>query len=92
MNEPVVISKEIAALTMTEQVDNWRLEFCQNCAMYFFAQSQEPKPKNLINANLISDPNVVLGLRKHDDYSPIFRIVINPIIDRVAKKLDKESG
>lgn len=87
----MLVSKEVPALTVAEQIGQWTVETCLICAVPYYAHNEDTQLPNLISAKLISDPNTILGLRKHEDYSPVFRIVIKPRSD-VAKKLERESG
>lgn len=91
MEEIPIVTKQIATLTISETIDDWTIESCLNCNQPFYAHHISKSMPSLISTNVINANEVEL-LKTSPNYSPTFRIIVNPSFESKATALGKKTG
>lgn len=73
------ISKEQSSLVQVRNVDNWIIHQCLNCSTNTHAFHREKKGSAciLVSKSLLTNPADVATLKNSDQYSVVFRILVN---------------
>lgn len=86
--EQLNITREQPSLVQSIKIDNWTIYRCINCnnMVYGSANDGSDIDKNniVINSKLRKTHDEITKLRKSDDYSPLFKIVIKKMANSEA--------
>lgn len=75
------VTIRVRSLVQSKTVGHWVIENCLNCSIKCYTTNTD-RSLTLANGSLVSHPDVVANMRSMKDYSPVFRIIVKPLVVR----------